>query len=143
MRSSNQNTSTRSVNYHSKIIETTKYDGENVQIVEVVSEPDSEPKAPFSRRHLIYLAIDKNYLPMKWEVSDPRSLQASTLYEVKSWTEPEPGTWYPEETEVSFVKSQEDPLLMIRTFYKVISLAPHYPVEFFRIENSQNTAPAN
>ncbi|MCA9040898.1 MAG: sigma-70 family RNA polymerase sigma factor [Planctomycetaceae bacterium] len=86
----------------------------------------------------IYLAINKNYIPIKHEAGHQGHPEIHT-YEVTSWQEIKPGLWYPK-TIVARIESPKPTgegkftSMTLKTTYEVISTEPNYPEEYFRAE---------
>ncbi|QDU79799.1 ECF RNA polymerase sigma factor SigE [Polystyrenella longa] len=91
-----------------------------------------------------YLAVNRNYIPIRSEstmVSDPQILQS---YEITSWQELEPGQWYPQISTASISSPgpsgmDESKVMTMETKYEVISTETEYPDEFFQYNEEEKT----
>ncbi|QDU79798.1 ECF RNA polymerase sigma factor SigE [Polystyrenella longa] len=88
-----------------------------------------------------YLAVNKNYIPMRvfhWENRSDGSRELSDEWNVSEWQEIKPGIWFPIKIESKRKKiggSEDSGLFKQTRFeYEVLSLNPNYPDEFFRYQ---------
>jgi len=122
------------IQFFTHFLEQTELGGEPVIVVEFNSYRVKSDEKELLKKHRIHLAINKNYIPMKWEGGLEEDRPPAVDYQVLSWEEHPNGLWFPKTAE------QKINAEMARTIsykYEVNALNPEYPQEFFRVTESK------
>lgn len=121
--------------FKTNILEHTRIGDEPVVVIELISYQKFSSTTKIVRTDKYYLAINRNYLPVRWDPNPPENSPAKRYYQVLTWFEPVDGLWFPETAEMimnDIIKPRT-----VRYNFEVTSLNPQYPKSFFRVEETK------
>lgn len=122
------------IEFHTHFVEKTELDGEPVVVVEFNSYEVNGKKKKLIKKHRIHLAINKNYIPMRWEGGITDDAPPTVDYKVLSWSEEKEVQWFPQ---TAVQKTTGQISQTISYSYEINQLNPDYPQEFFRVEEKE------
>ncbi|QDU79101.1 ECF RNA polymerase sigma factor SigE [Polystyrenella longa] len=126
-----------SARFMTSFVEYTELAGEPVIVVHFDFYLKRAASNRVIQKDRIYLAINKNYIPMRWELDSKVDPTKKNYYQVLTWSEPEEGVWFPETAES--IRYEKQGRREVNYSYDVTTLNPEYPKAFFQVEESANS----
>jgi RNA polymerase sigma factor (sigma-70 family) len=125
------------VRYQTDFIEENQLSDEPVVVIELVAYYIKSSIKNMIYKQKIYLAKNRNYIPMRFDVFLKDDVTSNKTYQVLTWSEPEKGIWFPKTSEMKSNTKGKKRKVSYR--FDVATVAPQYPKSFFKVKEPKKT----
>ncbi len=125
------------IRYQTKFIGQTQFSDEPVVVVEIDIYSIKASIKTFIYKQKIYLATNRNYIPMRFEIFLKDDVSPKKTYQVLTWLELVKGIWFPETSEMK--SNTKGKKRKVTYSFDIATVTPQYPKSFFKVEESKKT----